>query len=160
MPAFDEDEGADAYRRIVAGLEEAGYRWYETANFARPGRECRHSLAYWGASDYLGVGVGAVSTAAGRRWRNGPGVAAYVAALARGDAPPRTLEPLDGDDVRRERWMLGLRLADGLDPAWAGPPDRPEAVDRLARAGLLSAGDGWSPSRARAASCRTPSSTS
>ena len=38
----DEDEGADAYRRIVQGLEDAGYRWYETANFARPGHECRH----------------------------------------------------------------------------------------------------------------------
>jgi oxygen-independent coproporphyrinogen-3 oxidase len=142
LPALDEDEGADAYRRIVAGLEEAGYRWYETANFARPGRECRHSLGYWGAADYLGLGVGAVSTADGRRWRNRPGVAAYVAALADGEAPPRTAEPLDGDDVRRERWMLGLRLADGLDPAWAGPPDHPEAVARLARAGLLRAGDG------------------
>jgi oxygen-independent coproporphyrinogen-3 oxidase len=142
VPALDEDEAADAYRRIVAGLEEAGYRWYETANFARPGRECRHSLAYWGASDYLGLGVGAVSTVGGRRRRNSPGLAAYLGALARGEHPPRTVEPLDGDDLRRERWMLGLRLAEGLDVAWAGPPDRPEALARLADAGLLRAGDG------------------
>jgi putative oxygen-independent coproporphyrinogen III oxidase len=141
-PAFDEDEGADAYRRIVQGLEDAGYRWYETANFARRGHECRHSLAYWGASDYLGLGVGAVSTVAGRRWRNAPGVAGYVAALARGDDPPRTVEPLDDDDLRRERWMLGLRLADPLDLDWAGPPDRPDAIERLGAAGLLRAGDG------------------
>ena len=140
LPALDEDEGADAYRRIVAGLEEAGYRWYETANFARRGRECRHSLAYWGAADYLGIGIGAVSTVGGRRWRNRPGLAAYVAALARGEDPPRTVEPLDDDDRRRERWMLGLRLADGLDLAWAGPPDRPEALGRLSEAGLLRAG--------------------
>ena len=141
-PAFDEDEGADAYRRIVAGLEEAGYRWYETANFARPGHECRHSLAYWTASDYVGLGVGAVSTAGARRWRNAPGVAGYIAALARGDDPPRTAESLDGDLVRRERWMLGLRLAEGLDLGWAGPPDRPDALERLGAAGLLRAGDG------------------
>jgi putative oxygen-independent coproporphyrinogen III oxidase len=140
-PAFDEDQAADAYRRIVQGLEAAGYRWYETANFARPGRECRHSLAYWSACDYLGIGVGAVSTVAGRRWRNRPGVAAYVAALGRGDEPPRTLERLDADDLRRERWMLGLRLAEGLDLDWAGPPDRPEALARLRAAGLLRAGD-------------------
>jgi putative oxygen-independent coproporphyrinogen III oxidase len=140
LPAFDEDEGAEAYRRIVWGLEAAGYRWYETANFARAGRECRHSLAYWSARDYLGLGIGAVSTAGGRRWRNRPGLAGYIAALARGEEPPRTSDPLDGDDVRRERWMLGLRLADGLDPAWAGPPDRPEALRRLAEAGLLRAG--------------------
>jgi oxygen-independent coproporphyrinogen-3 oxidase len=140
-PAYDEDEGADAYRRIVAGLEGAGYRWYETANFARPGRECRHSLAYWSAADYLGLGIGAVSTAGGRRWRNRPGLAGYLAAPARGEAPPRTGDPLERDDVRRERWMLGLRLAEGLDPVWAGAPDRPEALERLAAAGLLVAGD-------------------
>ena len=136
-PAFDEDEGADAYRRIVAGLEEAGYGWYETANFARPGRECRHSLAYWGAADYLGAGVGAVSTVDGRRWRNAAGLEGYIAALAAGDAPPRTREALDADDLRRERWMLGLRLERGMPLAWAGPPDRPDALDRLSSAGLL-----------------------
>ena len=136
-PAFDEDEGADAYRRIVGGLEDAGYRWYETANFARPGHECRHSLAYWGAADYLGLGVGAVSTAGGLRWRNSPALDGYIDALAAAQAPPRTREPLDADDVRRERWMLGLRLERGLPLAWAGPPDRPDALERLGAAGLL-----------------------
>lgn len=133
----DEDAGADAYARIVEGLEEAGYRWYETANFARPGHECRHSLAYWGAADYLGIGVGAVSTIAGRRRRNAPGLDGYLRALAAGQEPPRTGEGLDADDRRRERWMLGLRLAEGMDMDWAGPPDRPEALGRLEAAGLL-----------------------
>ncbi|HWH15302.1 MAG TPA: radical SAM family heme chaperone HemW [Miltoncostaeaceae bacterium] len=132
----DEDWSADAYERVVAALEQAGYRWYETANFARPGHECRHSLAYWGAADYLGVGVGAVSTVGGRRWRNAPGVAQYVAALAAGDPPARGVEELDPDTRRRERWMLGLRLAEGLDMAWAGPADRPEALERLIAGGL------------------------
>jgi oxygen-independent coproporphyrinogen-3 oxidase len=133
----DEDEGADAYRRIVEGLEDAGYRWYETANFARAGHECRHSLAYWGAADYLGIGVGAVSTVAGRRWRNAPSLEGYLHAHATGAAPARTREPLDDDDMRRERWMLGLRLGRGMDMDWAGPPDHPEALARLEAAGLL-----------------------
>lgn len=136
-PMFDEDEGADAYRRIVGALEDAGYRWYETANFARPGHECRHSLAYWGAADYLGIGVGAVSTVGGRRWRDNPGLEGYIAAAGRGEAPPRTQEPLDADDMRRERWMLGLRLDRGMPLSWAGPPDHPDALDRLSAAGLL-----------------------
>lgn len=135
----DEDEAADAYRYLVATLEGAGYEWYETANFARPGHRCRHSLAYWGAADYLGLGVGAVSTVAGRRWRNRPGVARYTAAVAAGELPPRTVEELDPDDLRRERWMLGLRLKRGLSLAWSGPPDHPEAIDPLRRAGLLEA---------------------
>ena len=142
LEAFDEDAAADAYRRVVAGLEEAGYRWYETANFARPGHECRHSRAYWGAADYLGIGVGAVSTVAGLRWRNAPGLGRYLAALAAGEPPPRTAEPLDADTRRRERWMLALRLDEPLDLAWAGPPDHPEAVERLRRLGLVRGGDG------------------
>lgn len=136
-PAFDEDEGADAYRRIVGGLEDAGYRWYETANFARPGHECRHSLAYWGAADYLGAGVGAVSTLEGRRRRNSAALDGYIAALAAGASPPRTEEALDADDMRRERWMLGLRLERGMPLAWAGPPDHPDALERLRSGGLL-----------------------
>jgi oxygen-independent coproporphyrinogen III oxidase len=137
VQAADDDAAADAYRRVVGGLEAAGYRWYETANFARPGHECRHSLAYWGARDYLGLGMGAVSTVGGRRWRNAAGLDGYVGALARGQAPPRSVEPLSEDERRRERWMLGLRLADGLDRRWAGPPDRPDALERLRRAGFL-----------------------
>lgn len=135
----DEDWASDAYERVVAGLEAAGYRWYETANFAQPGHECRHSLAYWGARDYLGLGVGAVSTVHGTRWRNAPGVDAYIAAAG---VPRRTAETLDADTLRRERWMLGLRLDGALDTVWAGPPDHPEAMDRLERGGLLRRADG------------------
>jgi oxygen-independent coproporphyrinogen-3 oxidase len=139
---YDEDDAADAYRRVVAGLEGAGYRWYETANFARAGHRCRHSLAYWGAADYLGVGVGAVSTVDGVRWRNAPGLGRYLAALEAGAEPPRTREPLDPDTIRRERWMLGLRLDEPLDVAWAGAPDFPDAVARLRRLGLVAEGGG------------------
>src|SRR5207302_9534033 len=52
----------DHYQTVVATLRAAGYRWYETANFCRPGHEARHNLGYWQGRDYLGLGVGAVST--------------------------------------------------------------------------------------------------
>ena len=122
---------------LVESLEGAGYRWYETANFARPGSECRHNLAYWSAADYLGVGIGAVSTIAGERRRNLPGLEDYIADLAAGREPRREREALDDDTRRRERWMLALRRDDPLDLDWAGPPDRPEALTRLRHAGLI-----------------------
>jgi oxygen-independent coproporphyrinogen-3 oxidase len=136
-PPVDEDLAEAAYECIVARLEDAGFRWYETANFARPGHECRHSLAYWTAADYLGLGVGAVSTMGGRRWRNDAALAGYVRALAGGEAPPRSEERLDEATRRRERWMLGLRLGRPLDLGWAGPPDHPEALPRLEGLGLV-----------------------
>ena len=55
------------FEAVVATLTTAGFRWYETANFCRSGAEdlrCRHNLGYWLGHDYLGLGVGAVSTLA------------------------------------------------------------------------------------------------
>ena len=135
--AVDDDFTEDAYYAIVERLEAGGYRWYETANFARPGHECRHNLAYWGAADYLGIGIGAVSTIGGMRWRNAPDFAGYVAAVTTGDRPRRSHEQLDADTRRRERWMLALRRDEPMSLAWAGPPDHPDEIGHLANLGLL-----------------------
>lgn len=133
----DEDFTENAYHTIVEHLEAGGYRWYETANFALPGHECRHNLAYWGAADYLGVGIGAVSTVGGLRWRNAPDFAGYVAAVADGRRPRRSEEHLDADTRRRERWMLALRRDEAMSLHWAGPPDHPDEIGHLASIGLL-----------------------
>ena len=117
------------FEQVVDTLLSAGYRWYETSNFCRRGRVSRHNRAYWLGRDYLGIGIGAVSTVRGERWRNSPKLGAYLAALARGTRPPRQVEPLDAWTRERERLMLGLRLdepleltsvADAIDPAALG----------------------------------------
>jgi oxygen-independent coproporphyrinogen-3 oxidase len=128
------------FERVVETLTGAGHRWYETANFCRLEDErdlrARHNLGYWLGRDYLGLGVGAVSTIDGLRRRNTPRLAAYIAALANGRRPERELEPL-ADGVRHaERLLLGLRLdeplrLEGLD----GALDR-DALERLERLGL------------------------
>jgi oxygen-independent coproporphyrinogen-3 oxidase len=128
---------------VVQRLTGAGYRWYETANFCRAaedvgGRDlrARHNLGYWLGRDYLGLGIGAVSTIDGHRWRNTPRLAAYIAALRRGGRPPRDVEVLSEPVRRRERLMLGLRLDEPL--ALDGLEDvvDPDAVVRMARLGL------------------------
>jgi len=99
----------DYFERVVSTLTGAGYRWYETANFCRRDLRARHNLGYWLGHDYLGIGVGAVSTVGGERRRNTPKLARYLS----GDYG-RELEPLDDDVLARERLMLGLRLDDPL----------------------------------------------
>lgn len=116
--------------RVVERLTGAGFRWYETANFCRPGgRDLRahHNLGYWQGRDYLGIGVGAVSTLAGLRRQNGPSVARYVEALAAGIDPAREIEELDGRTRAVERLMLGLRLD---EPVTLGDVD--DVVDTAA----------------------------
>jgi oxygen-independent coproporphyrinogen III oxidase len=137
------------FERVVARLTEAGYRWYETANFCRlpdgaGGRDLRsrHNLAYWRGRDYLGLGIGAVSTIEGRRWRNTPRLGRYLAALAAGERPPREVEALPEPVRRSERVLLGLRLdeplsLDGLEGAVDAA-----ALARLERLGLVERGRG------------------
>jgi putative oxygen-independent coproporphyrinogen III oxidase len=136
------------FERVVATLTGAGHRWYETANFCRApvptdGRDLRsrHNLAYWLGRDYLGLGIGAVSTIEGLRRRNAPRLGRYFAALAAGQAPPRELEPLDGDVRRRERLLLGLRLDEPLVLAGLEPALDRDALGRLERLGLAARGD-------------------
>jgi oxygen-independent coproporphyrinogen-3 oxidase len=58
------------YQTGMELLAAAGYRQYEISNFAKPGRECRHNIAYWEGKDYLGLGPSACSTVGDRRWQN------------------------------------------------------------------------------------------
>jgi oxygen-independent coproporphyrinogen-3 oxidase len=129
------------FESVVETLIAAGYRWYETANFCRAdarGRDLRsrHNLAYWRGRDYLGLGIGAVSTVRGLRWRTTPRLGPYLAALRERDRPLRELEPLPDSVRREERIMLGLRLDEPLplDPLAAELDS--VALGRLERLGL------------------------
>jgi oxygen-independent coproporphyrinogen-3 oxidase len=131
------------FERVVERLTSAGYRWYETANFCRAGRpaaapdfRARHNLAYWRGRDYLGLGIGAVSTVGGARWTNAPKLAEYLAALASGEQPRRLVEAVDEETRRRERIMLGLRLDEPLPLGGLETALDDVALTRLARHGL------------------------
>ena len=134
------------FERVVARLTEAGYRWYETANFCRDESRdlrSRHNLAYWRGRDYLGLGIGAVSTVAGRRWRTTPRLGRYLASLQAGERPERELEELPAPVQSWERVLLGLRLDEPLSLAGLGDAVDAAALERLERLGLVArAGDG------------------
>jgi putative oxygen-independent coproporphyrinogen III oxidase len=110
------DRMEDYFERVVATLTDAGYRWYETANFCRDGKRAKHNLGYWLGRDYLGLGVGAVSTLGDERRRNTPKLAHYL----QGDYD-REIELLDRETRARERVMLGLRLDEPLPLAGLRP---------------------------------------
>jgi oxygen-independent coproporphyrinogen-3 oxidase len=99
----------DYFERVVAQLTGAGYRWYETANFCRDGKRAEHNLGYWLGHDYLGLGMGAVSTLGDERRRNTPKLGRYLQGHY-----DREIELLDEDTRARERVMLGLRLDEPL----------------------------------------------
>ena len=134
------DAMEDYFERVVGTLTGSGFRWYETANFCRVDAardlRSRHNLAYWLGHDYLGIGIGAVSTIENRRWRNSPRLGRYLEALGVGWKPERELEDVGGDVRARERVMLGLRLDEPLPLAGLQQALDPVGLARVESLGL------------------------
>ena len=127
--AQDDDRAAGMYHFAVHRLAEARFRGYELSNWARPGHESRHNLAYWDRRPVEAVGPGAHAfDGAVRRW-NVARLDAYVGALhpAAGGAPtlpPGGEEPmLEASAAAAEQIILGLRLDVGVPlVAFLEPP--------------------------------------
>ena len=116
----DEAREIAMFKRTRDVLGAAGLVDYEVSNFAQPGFESRHNLAYWRGADYLGLGPSACSTIGGLRWRNVPDTKAYAERIARGDSVRVELENLDTATRTKERIMFGLRMREGVARAEFG----------------------------------------
>lgn len=120
-PFFDqlrhnEDESTNAAMFTLAHdkLTSAGFQHYETSNYARPGKQSQHNLAYWQGHDYLGLGPSAVSTIAGNRWTNLPDTARYIRAINTVGHAKSDQELITPEAFRTERIALLLRTTAGL----------------------------------------------
>ncbi len=136
LPRPDDDVLADRYLIADEMLSAAGFGWYEVSNWAKPGGECRHNLAYWRSFDWWGIGPGAHSHVGGMRWWNVKHPTAYASRVSDGVSPGHAREVLDASTQRVERVLLQLRLAEGLDLIELDDAGRVAAVAEVA-AGLL-----------------------
>jgi len=115
VPMPDEDDLADKYVQGDEAFRAAGLEWYEVSNWARgEAARCRHNLGYWRSDDWWGIGPGAHSHLAGRRWWNVKHPRAYAERLAAGGSPVAGEEYVGADARVMERVMLELRLREGL----------------------------------------------
>lgn len=101
-----------------SALTGAGFVRYEISNYALPGHECRHNLACWRGEDYLGLGPGASSRVGLRRRTNAQDWRQWRDAIATGGIPPtESDEALSEADDAEERFVFGLRMAEGVSSA-------------------------------------------
>jgi oxygen-independent coproporphyrinogen-3 oxidase len=114
-----EDTYEAEYRQAVDYLTGAGFEHYEVSNFARPGRESRHNVAYWRHVPYLGLGPGAHSYIAPTRWWNVRDWADYQRRAGAGESTVDAREVVEGEALGLEKIWLGLRARPGL--AVTGP---------------------------------------
>ena len=115
----DDDTAAALYEATAEEAARFGLAAYEISNYARPGAESRHNLAYWRYGDYAGIGPGAhgrVSVAgdlrATRRHRAPEPWAERVERQGHGTTHD---DPVTPAERAREMLLMGLRLAEGID---------------------------------------------
>jgi len=98
---------------------EAGFEAYEISNYARPAHACAHNVNYWRNGPYLGLGPSAVSRVDSTRRGNTKSIAGYVRQIHSDGHAVQWEESPEARARLGETWWLGLRLAEGVDPAAA-----------------------------------------
>ncbi|MEO5884090.1 MAG: coproporphyrinogen III oxidase, partial [Candidatus Limnocylindrales bacterium] len=95
---------------------------YEISNWALPGHESRHNLAYWQRRPHEAVGPGAHAfDGITRRW-NAARLDTYVGSLSAGRLPPGGSDTIDPAAIAVESLILALRLDTGVALAAASEP--------------------------------------
>jgi putative oxygen-independent coproporphyrinogen III oxidase len=135
----DDDTARALYDTTQEVCAAAGLPAYEISNHARVGAECRHNLVYWRAHEYAGIGPGAHgrldiggarrATATERRPE------AWLMRVEQLGHGVTTDEALTAEQMADEFLLMGLRLAEGVDPAryarLAGRPLDPRRIANL-----------------------------
>jgi oxygen-independent coproporphyrinogen-3 oxidase len=141
----DDDTARDLYDLTQTTCADAGLPAYEVSNHARLGAECRHNLVYWRGHEYAGVGPGAHGrlNIDGRRHateteKRPESWLMRVAAAGDGLIAD---EKLTAGETADEFLLMGLRLAEGIDPerytALAGRTLDPKRISILRDEGAV-----------------------
>jgi putative oxygen-independent coproporphyrinogen III oxidase len=122
---------------------------YEISNHARAGAECRHNMVYWRGEEYAGIGPGAH----GRLDIDGVRHAistekrpeAWLMRVEAGGHGVVTDDRLNSEERADEFLLMGLRLAEGIDPkryaALSGRTLDPRRIAILREEGAISVDD-------------------
>lgn len=117
-----DDVEREMYAAAVRMCAARGLDRYEVSNFAAPGQHSAHNLAYWMQDQWLAAGPSAGGHALAHiedqnagswRFKNVPRLGDYLDSA--GFSPVIDVEHPDRSRLLRERIMMGLRLARGLD---------------------------------------------
>ncbi|MGP9820329.1 radical SAM family heme chaperone HemW [Salinarimonas sp. NSM] len=125
--------------------DAAGLPAYEISNHARPGAQSRHNLVYWRYGEYAGVGPGAHARLVTNEGRIALATErhpeTWLALVERDGNATVTREVLSEEAQGDEFLLMGLRLAEGVDPATyealSGRTLDPRRISALVGDGLI-----------------------
>jgi putative oxygen-independent coproporphyrinogen III oxidase len=145
LPTPDEALARTLYDVTQEVCDRHGLSAYEISNHARAGAECQHNLVYWRGQEYAGIGPGAH----GRL--DIDGVRHATSTEKRPEAWLMRVETnghgvvvddlLNSEERADEFLLMGLRLAEGIDPrrylALSGRPLDPRRIALLREQGAI-----------------------
>jgi len=109
----DEETDRKMYYKAIEILKENGYNQYEISNFAKKGFESRHNIVYWKKEEYIGLGLGAHSYIAQKRFHNTYDLEKYIHEAGK-NCIVEDIEINSINDEYAEFMFLGLRLTEGI----------------------------------------------
>jgi oxygen-independent coproporphyrinogen-3 oxidase len=141
-----DDDNARALFDVTQEIAAArGLPAYEISNHARAGAECRHNLVYWRYHEYAGIGPGAHGRLVIDGTRHATSTEKrpeswLMRVEASGDGLV-TDETLTRTEQADEYLLMGLRLAEGIDPqryaAFSGHPLDEARIAALGAEGMI-----------------------
>ena len=111
-----DDPAADLFTLTRTMMNAAGLPAYEVSNHAKPGEESRHNLTYWRYQDYAGIGPGAHGRRGGVATTRHKKPENWLAAIERQGDGIAEARALGVEEQAAEALLMGLRLAEGIDP--------------------------------------------
>lgn len=105
----------EMFELVGERLTSRGFDRYEVSNYAKPGAQCWHNLAYWRQDQWLAAGPSASAHVAGHRYKVVPRLESYLTGDDAGFPEITDHEFPDPLRLIQERLMTGLRLSEGLD---------------------------------------------
>jgi oxygen-independent coproporphyrinogen-3 oxidase len=119
--AVDENLACEMYEQLLDSAQQAGFRQYEIANFAKdngsagdtPSRACRHNVNYWRGGSFYGLGPSAAGFVRGVRTKNWSNTTMYCEQLERGQRAIESKEELAPLRRAGELAAFGLRMNSG-----------------------------------------------
>lgn len=114
LPLPTQDEEADMYAMAIQAMKKNGFQHYEISNYAKPGYESQHNLAYWQNQHYFGFGAGAHGYLNGVRYQNHGPIQHYIAGIETEGTAVLSAERLTIKQQMEEQLFLGLRISEGV----------------------------------------------
>lgn len=114
---LDDDAAGDLFALTREMTNAAGLPAYEISNHARIGEESRHNLTYWRYQDYAGIGPGAHGRRGGFATVRHKKPENFLKAVSAQHQGITEIRELGIREQASEAILMGLRLAEGIDPA-------------------------------------------